>query len=146
MKHATFLLLFITMFTMAFSKMITINEKAVMAFKQSFPGISNETWAVYANFSEVYFEQNGIKNRIQYDENGTVIRTRRDYLADQLAPFIKSKVIQQYSNMKIAGVTELTTGTEFFYQVVLEDSGKWITLESNAIGDMHIIEKIKKLK
>lgn len=122
----------------------TVNEKVLKTFNSSFPNAQQPIWSEYAEFYEVYFEEDHIKCRIQYDFDGNVIATRRDYLADKLCPFVKSKIEKKYPGKKIFGITEITSDDTLTYYIIMEDDKSWTDLTVTAQGNVVGTEKLRK--
>lgn len=121
-----------------------INEKVLKTFAQTFPSAMNAKWYEYENSYEVYFDKDDIKCRINYDFDGNVISTRRDYLEKDLTPFIKSKVNKQFPDKKIFGITEMTSNEEMYYLVILEDDKKWWHVKADGTGQLTVTQRYNK--
>jgi len=121
-----------------------VNEKVASRFAETFPAAENAKWYEYENFYEVFFINNEITCRVKYDLQGNIVSARRDYHEKNLSLFIAAKVKEKFSGKKIFGVTEVTTQDGIVYTIVLEDEKNWITITSNEIGNMSIVQKLKK--
>jgi hypothetical protein len=121
-----------------------VDEKISSRFKETFPNASNEKWYEYEGFYEVLFQTNDISCRMKYDMQGHIISVRRDYTEKDLSLYILAKLKAKYTGKKIFGVTEITTEGGTNYNIVLEDEKHWITVKSDATGNMSIAQKLKK--
>jgi hypothetical protein len=121
-----------------------INEKVMSAFTQSFPQATNVKWYEDKDHYEVYFDKDDIKCRIDYDFDGNVLNTRRDYLEKDLNPFIKTRVLKEYNGKSIYGITEITSADEMYYIIILQDNRHWYHVKSDVTGQMAIVERYNK--
>lgn len=55
-----------------------------------------------------------------------------------------AKVKEKFPGKKIFGVTEVTTCDGIVYTIVLEDDKNWTTITSNEIGNLTVVQKLKK--
>ena len=143
MKKIVFILLSVCIASVTFADP-GVNEKVLKVFNDAFPSVQNARWHDYETYYEVYFEKDDMKCRIKYDQDGNVIGTRRDYYETHLSPFIKAKVTKKYFGKKIFGVTEMTSDSEMYYIITLEDEKSWTQLKADATGQMSVVEKLKK--
>src|ERR1051325_11299293 len=120
MKKFIFILLSVCIASASFADP-GVSEKVLKVFNEAFPAVQYARWHDFENYYEVYFEKEDMKCRIKYDYEGNIIGTRRDYYEANLCPFIKGKVTQKYPNKKIFGVTEITSESEMYYIITLED-------------------------
>ncbi len=121
-----------------------VDERVSKSFKESFPHVSNARWYENEKFYEVLFENDGITCRMMYDLKGNLITVRRDYLEKDLPIYIMVKTKEAYKGKKIFGVTEITSSDGITYNIILEDAKHWTTVKSDASGNMHVVQKLKK--
>jgi len=143
MKKIFVLLLMISAASFSFANP-PVNEKVLKVFHDVFPAIENAKWYENENYYEVYFDNNDVKCRIRYDLNGKVLSTTRYYLEKSMVPFLRAKVAQKYPGKKVFGITEINSEEQLIYEVVLEDSKHWYTVQSDAIGQMSVTQKLQK--
>jgi hypothetical protein len=130
--------------TFIMAKTPSVNEKVLKAFALEFPKVDNPSWQEYDNYYEVYFDNNDIKCRIRYDLDGNVLSIRRDYYEANLSPFVRAKVNEKYPGKKIFGITEMTSGEEMRYLIILEDEKHWYNIKSDATGQLFLEKKLNK--
>ena len=123
---------------------VAVSEKVLSAFNKSFKDAKEVVWSEYENFYEVKFTHNAVQAMISYDEEGNILRSRRYYFEDMLPLLIKAKINKRYSDKKIYGITEMSSDAEVSYYVILEDDKNWLTIKSDAFGNMSTYEKFKK--
>lgn len=120
------------------------DERISKTFKESFPHVSNAKWYENEKYYEVLFENDGITCRMTYDLKGNLLNVRRDYLEKDLPIYIMVKAKEAYKGKKIFGVTEITSTEGITYNIIMEDAKHWITVKSDASGNMHMVQKLKK--
>ena len=123
----------------------TINEKLLQTFKQTFPDAQQVKWMEQEDKYTVNFKENGILTKIDYDKEGNFISSLRYYTEKNLPINILVKLQKRYADKKVFGVTEMTTDAVVDYYIKLEDATNWITVKSNADGNMSVVEKYKKI-
>jgi hypothetical protein len=134
--------LFLSVAAFAFDK--NVDESIAKRFHETFPTAQNIKWYTYKDYYEVFFEYNQVTCRIQYDMKGNVLSVRRDYKVKDLPVFILAKVTQKYPNKKVYGVTEIVSGEEIIYEIVLEDASTWTRVKSDGNGSMYVMRKFRK--
>ena len=122
----------------------TISEKILNSFKQTFPDAQQVKWLEQADRYTVNFKENGILTKIDYDKNGNFISSLRYYTEKNLPINIICRLQKKYADKKVFGVTEMTSESTVEYYIKLEDDQNWITVKSNADGNMQVVEKYRK--
>ena len=122
----------------------TISEKMLSSFKQTFPDAEQVKWLESADRYTVNFKENGILTKIDYDKDGNFISSLRYYSEKNLPINILCRLQKKFADKKVFGVTEMTTDAVVEYYIKLEDADNWITVKSNADGNMQVVEKYKK--
>ena len=122
----------------------TINEKILKSFKQTFPDAEQVKWLEQADRYTVNFRENGILTKIDYDKDGNFISSLRYYTEKNLPINILCRLQKKYADKKVFGVTEMTSDATVEYYIKLEDDQNWITVKSNADGNMQVVEKYRK--
>ncbi len=124
---------------------VPVNEKVLKVFATSFPEVQKTTWYNYENYYAVYFQNSDdSKCRIEYDLVGNILSTTRYYSAEALPPFIRGKVNEKFPGKKIFGITEVSSGDELAYHIVLEDGKTCYNIKSDAVGFISLEKKIAK--
>ncbi len=122
----------------------TISDKLLQAFKQTFPDAQQVKWSEQEDKYMVNFKQGEVLTKIEYDRDGNFVSSLRYYSEKNLPVSILCRLQKKYGDKKIFGVTEMTTESAVEYYIKLEDETSWITVRSNADGNMQVIEKYKK--
>jgi hypothetical protein len=122
----------------------TISEKMLNSFKQTFPDAEQVKWLESTDRYTVNFKENGILTKIDYDKDGNFISSLRYYSEKNLPINILCRLQKKYADKKVFGVTEMTSESVVEYYIKLEDNENWITVKSNAEGNLQVVEKYKK--
>jgi hypothetical protein len=142
-KLLTVVALFVAMNSIANAN-ITVNEKVLTAFKQTFASASNPVWHEYADYYIVKFNQNDIDTRIKYDLEGNILETTRYYKEDALPIILRAKLKNRFADKTVFGVTEVSNHSEITYYIVLEDQKNWLNIKTDVYGNMQLEKKFKK--
>jgi hypothetical protein len=92
----------------------------------------------------VNFKQGEILTKIEYDKEGNFLSSIRYYSEKNLPVNVLVRLQKKYTDKKVFGVTEVTSDNVVEYYIKLEDESNWITVKSNADGNMQVVEKYKK--
>ena len=123
---------------------LTISEKMLQAFKKTFPDAQEVKWAEQEDKYTVNFKQGDILTKVEYDKDGNFLSSLRYYSEKGLPISVLCRLQKKYADKKIFGVTELATENSVEYYIKMEDAQNWITVRSNAEGNMQVVEKYKK--
>src|SRR6185503_17077494 len=102
-----------------------VNEKVLIAFKETFIKATDVVWHELQNSYEASFKQSEIVTRAIYDTEGNLLRTTRYYSEEHLPINIITNLKKKYEGKKVFGVTESSTEDEVSYHIVLEDEKNW---------------------
>jgi hypothetical protein len=123
-----------------------VPEEILKIFHRDFPNVQHQTVYHVGDSYMIYFKNENVAYRIYYNTNGDIQQTIKYYSAEDLAPFIRSKVNSKYKGKNISSVTDVTSDTGHFYQIVLEDSKSWTYLNVNEQGFIQVKKKLQKQK
>lgn len=121
-----------------------VNEKVLKAFKETFAAAQDVSWQEFEAYSQANFRQNDIQVRVQYDDNGRLLRTTRYYSEKELMPNIVSKLKNKYAGAVISGVTESTSSDEINFVINLKDEENWYIVKSDVYGNLQLTQKFKR--
>lgn len=121
-----------------------VNEKVLKAFKETFTAAQDVSWQEFEAYSQANFRQNDIQVRVQYDDNGKLLRTTRYYTEKELMPNIVSKLKSKYAGAVISGVTESTSSDEINFVINLKDEENWYIVKSDVYGNLQLTQKFKR--
>jgi len=121
------------------------NEKVLKAFNETFSTATEVRWEEFPKYFAVSFVSGGIRTKVNYDKEGSMISSLRYYNPQLLPLYILNKVSQENSKKKLFGVTEVTVGGNIVYYIKLEDNTSWYTLKVDTDGNSQVVEKYKKV-
>jgi hypothetical protein len=122
----------------------TISDKLLQTFKQTFPDAIQVKWVEQADKYTVSFKQNDILTKVDYDKDGNFVSSLRYYTEKNLPVTVICRLQKKYAGKTVFGVTEVATDAATEYYIKLEDAKNWLTVKSDADGNMQVIEKYKK--
>jgi len=120
------------------------NEKVLRSFNETFTTAENVKWEEYSNYYAVSFSYSGIRSKVNYDKDGTIMSSIRYYDPMLLPSNILNKLKKEQPKRKLFGVTEVAVGEEVVYFVKLVDDKHWITLRIDSQGNSEVYEKYRK--
>jgi hypothetical protein len=121
-----------------------VNETVLKVFRQSFPGASNVSWSEEKDKYLVFFKRNETSYRLIYDKDGSLLTAYKYYGADDLPPFILTRVKNAYPGYTVHGITEVSNNTTMEYHIILETATKLLNLRSDPIGNLEVESRYKK--
>ncbi|HZI69515.1 MAG: hypothetical protein ACTHNG_09110 [Ginsengibacter sp.] len=121
-------------------------SKIRKVFLTNFPEIRNPSIVNVGDYYLVSFidKKDNSVCRISYDEEGNVIETIRNYSAEGLAPFLRSKINSKYKGKEIFMVTDVSNANEHYYQVILQDAKSMWMVHADDNGSMYVQKKYKR--
>ena len=122
----------------------SINEKLLQIFRETYPNAVKVSWLEYPETYLVYFEEEGVKANIIFNQDGTFIRATRYYTEEYLPYYLAAAIRGKFPKMKIYGVTEVSTPDNIEYYVKLEDDKNWVTIKLDSAANITRLEKFRK--
>lgn len=108
-----------------------IDQELKKEFHILFPHAQRESWLENADTYVVYFINEGIRERVFYQKDRSVIKLIRYYLSEDLPANIRLQLIDRFPGKKVFGVVEISlldqSGKEgaVQYQITMEDEYRW---------------------
>ena len=123
-----------------------VSAKILKTFHSHFPEVTNSSIYHNGDTYVVIFKSpdNSSSGRMFYDKDGNLLETIRYYKADELSPFIRSKIASKYKNNGIYMVTDVENDTDHFYQVILQNANTMLVVHVNNDGSMQLEKKFRK--
>lgn len=120
-------------------------EKILRLFHKEFPKIENPVFYDCGDSYMVFYKKNNSSSgRVYYNTKGETVRTLRYYCADELDPSIAAQVADEFKGRHIFGVTEIISGDDHSYHIVLEDAKHWYNVVWDGSGSIRTISRLKK--
>jgi len=127
-----------------------IDKKLLQSFDSSFPHATEVAWQDVGEAYEVYFIQNGIRSKILYSKDLTLVQLTRYYKKEHLPYGIDYLLEKAFPRQRVFGVTETSTifqpdnRVSVEYLVILEDNARWYHVKMNQDGSFSMIRKLRK--
>lgn len=121
-----------------------VSEKVLKAFRETFTNAENVVWNEDENHCQAFFNQKEIQIRAEYDNDGNLLKTTRNYGEKNLPANVLAKLKKKYAGKEIFGVTEVSTESEINYYVTLRDAKNFYKVEVDAYGSSQQVEKYKR--
>lgn len=128
----------------SFTDETTVDVKVLDAFNKTFINVQDVSWSSSPQSYEVNFKLNDILTRVTYDKQGVATQTIRYYGESGLPMVVLTKVKNRFEGKKIFGVTEVTSGDETAYHIILEDANTWLSIKANPSGEIETGKKMRK--
>ena len=106
-----------------------INSKAIRDFSLDYKNVSDAVWTKSENGFAVYFTNEGIKTRVQYNKRGNRLGVIRDYGEDRMPREIRNLVKSVYYDYSIYLINEVTVDARTGYVVKLQDKTSLIEIK-----------------
>lgn len=123
---------------------INISSKAIDAFNKNFNNVKNTKWFKRENVYIVYFEQNDIRTRIDYDKEGHFLSSVRYYSQNNLPFNIFLKIKEKYKGKAIKIVTEVIEEDSTKYSINVEDEENVYVVETTSGAHFDLVQKFRK--
>ena len=121
-----------------------INEKLIQSFKENFPNAQEVSWQELSETYVVNFVEDGVRNNIVYQKDGTFLRASRYYQEKNLPYYLLINIKKKYADKKIFSVTEISTISHIEYYIKLEDAKVLMTIRMDSDGNLDMVEKYRK--
>lgn len=121
-----------------------VNEKVLKSFSSTFTSATDVIWEEYENYYSVSFVNTGIRSKVRYDKEGTMISAIRYYEPSMLPLNLINSLKKSYGQRTLFGVTEVSVGVNTVYYVKMYDNKFWYTLQVDPSGNTRLYEKYKK--
>jgi hypothetical protein len=121
------------------------SAKIQKVFHHDFPEINNPSMTKVDDYYIVFFQTKDNQScRIFYDEDGNAVQTIRNYEADNLSPFIRTKIESKYKGKQIFMVTDVATESEHYYEILLQDAKSLYVVHARDNGTLYTKKKFKR--
>ena len=99
---------------------LTISDKLLQVFQQTFPDAKQVKWVEEPNGYQVSFRQNDILTKVVYDKDAHYVSSLRYYSEKNLPVTILCQLQKRYAGKTVWGVTEQSTesSTEYYVKMV----------------------------
>jgi hypothetical protein len=120
-----------------------ISIKAVRNFTKDYKNVSDVKWFQSEDGVVVYFNMDGIKNKVYYNKKGNYECKVRNYYEDRLPVEVRHLVKSNYYDFSIYCVIEICAKDKTAYVVKLENKTSWKTIKV-VNNEMEVTQDYKK--
>lgn len=97
-----------------------VPSKALSAFKKSYPQVKNAEWEVKGEDYEVEFKINRLDHEIRYNNEGKVVKVKKEINVKELPKSIVNAVQYKYPKYKIDDIEITQFNNKTTYKVDIE--------------------------
>ncbi|PWV54138.1 hypothetical protein [Chitinophaga sp. S165] len=128
------------------TKEMEATSKLKQALSKEFADAVDVKW--YSDDNKTFMAKFNLNTRsvtAYFDEDGTLLATRR-YIDEQYLPLaVSNKLAKRYPDEKVRWVVEFDSEGSTVYYVTLEGEKTWKVIKSDARGDLSVHQKMKKV-
>ena len=118
----------LAVFSTAFAKPVSINDRAVAAFQKDFRKASDVSWASTSNYVMATFIMNNETQFAYYDFQGNLIGVVHHMLTSSLPADLSKDIKKRYSNYWVSELFQITTDEGVYYYIRLKNADETIAL------------------
>ena len=118
----------LAVFSTAFAKPDSINDRAVAAFQKDFRKASDVSWASTSNYVMATFIMNNETQFAYYDFQGNLIGVVHHMLTSSLPADLSKDIKKRYSNYWVSELFQITTDEGVYYYIRLKNADETIAL------------------
>ncbi len=97
------------------------------SFTGAYPGVTNAIWSKTAvdNYIASYTSESGVKEEIEYNENGEIMKSRTTYTDTNIPQEVATGVLARFAGATIENAVKVTLpGIAPYYNVKLKTAGE----------------------
>jgi hypothetical protein len=118
----------LAVFSTAFAKPDSINDRAVAAFQKDFHKASQVEWTSTSNYVMASFLMDNETQFAYYDFQGNLIGVVHHILTSSLPADLSKDIKKHYSNYWVSELFQITTDQGVFYYIRLKNADETIAL------------------
>ena len=127
----------LAVFTTAFAKPDSINDRAVAAFQKDFHKASDVSWASTSNYVMATFMMDNETQIAYYDFQGNLIGVVHHMLTSDLPADLSKDIKKRYSNYWVSELFQITTDEGVYYYIRLKNADETIALTTEGGNGWH---------
>ena len=120
----------LAVFSTAFAKPNSINDRAVAAFQKDFNKASDVSWASTSNYEMATFMMDNETQFAYYDFQGNLIGVVHHMLTSGLPANLSKDIKKRYSNYWVSELFQITTDEGVHYYIRLKNADETIAMTS----------------
>jgi hypothetical protein len=118
----------LAVFSTAFAKPDSVNDRAVAAFQKDFRKASDVSWASTNNYVMATFIMDNETQFAYYDYQGNLIGVVHHILTSSLPADLSSEIKKRYSNYWVSELFQITTEEGVSFYIRLKNADETIAL------------------
>jgi hypothetical protein len=118
----------LAVFSTAFAKPDSINDRAVAAFQKDFHKASDVSWVSTSNYARATFRMDNETQFAYYDFQGNLIGVVHNMLTSSLPANLSRDIKKHYSNYWVSELFQITSDKGVYYYVELKNADETIAL------------------
>ena len=118
----------LAVFSTAFAKPDSVNDRAVAAFQKDFRKASDVSWASTNNYVMATFIMDNETQFAYYDYQGNLIGVVHHILTSNLPADLSSEIKKRYSNYWVSELFQITTEEGVSFYIRLKNADETIAL------------------
>jgi hypothetical protein len=118
----------LAVFSTAFAKSDSVNDRAVAAFQKDFRKASDVSWASTNNYVMATFIMDNETQFAYYDYQGNLIGVVHHILTSNLPADLSSEIKKRYSNYWVSELFQITTEEGVSFYIRLKNADETIAL------------------
>lgn len=127
----------LAVFSTAFAKPDSINDRAVAAFQKDFRKASDVSWASTNNYVMATFMMDNETQFAYYDFQGNLIGIVHHMLTSSLPADLSKDIKKRYSNYWVSELFQITTDDGVSYYIRLKNADEAIALTTEGGNGWH---------
>ena len=127
----------LAVFSTAFAKPDSINDRAVAAFQKDFRKASDVSWASTNNYVMATFNMDNETQFAYYDFQGNLIGVVHHMLTSSLPADLSKDIKKRYSNYWVSELFQITTDEGVYYYIRLKNADETIALTTEGGNGWH---------
>ena len=127
----------LAVFSTAFAKPDSVNDRAVAAFQKDFRKASDVSWASTNNYVMATFMIDNETQFAYYDYQGNLIGVVHHMLTSSLPADLSKEIKKRYSNYWVSELFQITTDESVSYYIRLKNADETIALTTEGGGGWH---------
>jgi hypothetical protein len=114
------------------------------SFNVEFVRAENVKWTKTQDIYVANFTQTGFRVEAYFDEAGQLLGTSRNVLFHELPLSVATAINKKYKDAPVYEIFEYTVGSETFYRMKVDLTGKTLVVRCGIGGDTVVEKRIKQ--
>jgi len=123
---------------------LKVNEKVLSSFGKDFTFAKNVQWREEGDYLKARFTISDMLTEAYYTKDGEFVGSARNLLFAQLPLSVIHEFNKNYDEASVMSILEITSTEGTSYRIWLEKDNRKIKLNATSLGDVTVLEKIKK--